>query len=163
VELSTPAQTATPVLEVSELRTIFRFRGGKIFAVNGVSFRLAPGELLGVVGESGSGKSVTMMSLMKLLPMPPAEIVSGTARLGGRDLLTLDGAELRKVRGGEVGFIFQDPMTSLNPVFTIGYQLMEPLREHLGLSRREARDRAIELLALVGIPAPADRMNDYPH
>ena len=163
MELSTQVEAAAPVLEVRDLRTIFRFRGSKIFAVNGVSFRLAPGELLGVVGESGSGKSVTMMSLMKLLPMPPAEIVSGTARLGGRDLLTLDSAEMRKVRGGEVGFIFQDPMTSLNPVFTVGYQLIEPLREHLGLSRQEARERAVELLALVGIPSPADRMNDYPH
>jgi oligopeptide/dipeptide ABC transporter ATP-binding protein len=151
------------VLEVSGLRTIFRFRGSKVFAVNGVGFRLAPGELLGVVGESGSGKSVTMMSLMKLLPMPPAEIVSGSVRLAGRDLMTLDAAELRKVRGGEIGFIFQDPMTSLNPVFTVGYQLMEPLRTHLGLSRPEARARAVELLALVGIPSPDDRMNDYPH
>ncbi len=154
---------ADAVLEVSGLRTIFRFRGGKIFAVNGVSFRLAPGELLAVVGESGSGKSVTMMSLMKLLPMPPAEIVSGTVRLGGRDLLTLDADAMREVRGGEVGFIFQDPMTSLNPVFTIGYQLMEPLRAHLGLSRREAKERAVELLALVGIPSPGERMDDYPH
>jgi peptide/nickel transport system ATP-binding protein/oligopeptide transport system ATP-binding protein len=148
---------------VSELRTVFRFRGSRIFAVNGVGFRLAPGELLGVVGESGSGKSVTMMSLMKLLPMPPAEIVSGSVRLGGRDLLALDASEMRKIRGGEIGFIFQDPMTSLNPVFTVGYQLMEPLRTHLGLSRREARDRALELLALVGIPSPEERMHDYPH
>jgi oligopeptide transport system ATP-binding protein len=163
VELSTQVGIAAPVLEVNDLQTVFNFRGSKIFAVNGVSFRLAPGELLGVVGESGSGKSVTMMSLMKLLPMPPAEIVSGTARLAGRDLLTLDIDEMCKVRGAQVGFIFQDPMTSLNPVLTVGHQLMEPLRAHLGLSRPDARKRAIELLALVGIPSPADRINDYPH
>ena len=131
--------------------------------MNGVSFYLRAGELLGVVGESGSGKSVTMMSLMKLLPQPPAEIVAGTARLEGRDLLQLDPADLRKVRGGEVGFVFQDPMTSLNPVFTVGFQLIEPLREHLGLSKKAAKARAIELLALVGIPSPEDRLNDYPH
>ncbi|HSF95981.1 MAG TPA: ABC transporter ATP-binding protein [Thermohalobaculum sp.] len=136
---------------------------GTIHAVNGVSFYLKAGELVGVVGESGSGKSVTMMSLMKLLPEPPAEIVAGTARLGGRDLLKLPPAQLRKVRGGEVGFVFQDPMTSLNPVFTVGFQLIEPLREHLGMSKREARARAVELLALVGIPSPEERLNDFPH
>lgn len=152
-----------PVLEVSDLQTVFRMRGGEIFAVNGVSFDLRPGELLGVVGESGSGKSVTMMTLMKLLPMPPAEIISGSAKLAGVDLLSLDFDDLRAVRGGEVGFIFQDPMTSLNPVFTVGYQLIEPLREHLGLSKKEAKARAIELLELVGIPKPADRIGDYPH
>jgi oligopeptide transport system ATP-binding protein len=163
VVVAVETETVTPILEVSDLQTIFRSRGTKIFAVNGVSFRLRPGELLGVVGESGSGKSVTMMSLMKLLPTPPAEIVSGSVRLGERDLLSLDSKEMRKVRGGEVGFIFQDPMTSLNPVFTVGYQLMEPLRVHLGLGRKEARERAIELLALVGIPSPHERINDYPH
>lgn len=152
-----------PVLQVSDLRIVFRTRGTTIHAVNGISFELQPGQVLGVVGESGSGKSVTMMSLMKLLPSPPAEIVSGRVRLGCRDLLSLDPSEMRKVRGGEVGFIFQDPMTSLNPVLTVGYQLMEPLRKHFGLSRSEARKRAIELLSLVGIPSPQDRINDYPH
>ena len=161
--MSTQAPAGAPVLEVNDLRTVFRFRGGTIFAVNGVSFRLGAGELLGVVGESGSGKSVTMMSLMKLLPMPPGEIVSGSVRLGGRELLTLAPDAMRQVRGRDVGFIFQDPMTSLNPVFTVGYQLMEPLRAHLGLSREKARGRAAELLALVGIPSPEERMNDYPH
>jgi oligopeptide transport system ATP-binding protein len=160
VDSSPQIQATAPLLEVSELQTIFKFRGGKIFAVNGVSFRLARGELLGVVGESGSGKSVTMMSLMKLLSVPPAEIVSGSVRLCGRELLALDQDEMRKVRGAEVGFIFQDPMTSLNPVFTVGYQLMEPLRSHLGLTRRDARTRAVELLTLVGIPAPSERMDD---
>ena len=157
------ASASATVLEVRDLRTIFRFRGGTIWAVNGVSFSVAAGELLGVVGESGSGKSVTMMSLMKLLPMPPAEIVSGSVRLGGRELLSIDPNEMRDVRGGEVGFIFQDTMTALNPVFTVGYQIMEPLRAHLGLGRRAARVRAVELMALVGIPSPGDRIDDYPH
>jgi len=158
----TDGQTA-PVLVVDGLKTIFHTMDGTIHAVNGVSFYLREGELVGVVGESGSGKSVTMMSLMKLLPEPPAEIVAGTARLGRRDLLQLKPAQLRKVRGAEVGFVFQDPMTSLNPVFTVGFQLIEPLREHLGLSKRAARARAVELLALVGIPSPEERLNDYPH
>ncbi len=152
-----------PVLEVSNLRTVFRTREAAIHAVNGVGFHVRPGELLGVVGESGSGKSVTMMSLMKLLPTPPAEIVSGSAMFGGRDLMQLSLDELRRIRGRDIGFVFQDPMTSLNPVFTIGYQLSEPLRLHLGLSRRRARERAAELLDMVGIPSPKARLDDYPH
>jgi oligopeptide transport system ATP-binding protein len=161
--MPTTNEKAAPVLEVEGLKTVFHTMDGMVHAVNGVSFHLYAGELVGVVGESGSGKSVTMMSLMKLLPEPPAEIVAGTARLEGRDLLKLDPVDLRKVRGGEVGFVFQDPMTSLNPVFTVGFQLIEPLREHLGLSKAAAKARAVELLALVGIPSPADRLNDYPH
>ena len=163
--VDTPAisETEPPILEVEGLRTVFHTQEGTIHAVNGVSFHLRAGELVGVVGESGSGKSVTMMSLMKLLPEPPAEIVSGTVRLEGRDLLQLEAGDLRRVRGAEVGFVFQDPMTSLNPVFTIGFQLSEPLREHLGLSKKAARARAIELLHLVGIPSPEDRFNDFPH
>lgn len=152
-----------PVLQVSDLRTVFRTRSTTIHAVNGISFELQPGELLGVVGESGSGKSVTMMSLMKLIPSPPAEIVSGTVRLAGRDLLALDEDEMRSVRGGDVGFIFQDPMTSLNPVFTIGFQIIEPLLAHLDISKKQAFDRAVEFLEMVGIPSPVQRMNDYPH
>ncbi len=155
--------TTIPVLEVENLSTVFATQDGAVHAVNGVSFDLRPGELLGVVGESGSGKSVTMMSLLKLLPMPPARIASGSVKLGGRDILTVSDAELREVRGGKVGFVFQDPMTSLNPVFTVGYQLMEPLREHMGLSKAEARRRAAELLGLVGIPSPEKRLEDYPH
>ena len=131
--------------------------------VNDVSFELSTGELLGVVGESGSGKSVTMMSLMNLLPSPPAEVVSGEVRFEGRDVRAMAGDELRALRGGEIGFVFQDPMTSLNPVFTVGFQLVEPLREHLGLSKQDARVRAAELLARVGIPDPHARLNDYPH
>lgn len=156
-------KTTTPVLEVADLRTVFRAGSASIHAVNGVSFHIERGEILGVVGESGSGKSATMMSVMKLLPTSLAEIASGKALLGGRDLLSLDAQEMRAVRGREIGFIFQDPMTSLNPVLTVGYQLMEPLRKHLGLSRRQARSRAIDLLSLVGIPSPRDRIKEYPH
>ncbi len=155
--------SAAPVLKVDGLKTLFRTKEETVHAVNGVSFQLREGELLGVVGESGSGKSVTMMSLMKLLPMPPAEIVAGTVAFGGQDLIALETKALRHIRGGQIGFIFQDPMTSLNPVFTVGFQLMEPLRVHLGLSRLAAHARAIELLALVGIPDAPRRMADFPH
>ncbi len=154
---------ASPVLEVNDLETIFHTRDGAVHAVNGVSFQIGEGELLGVVGESGSGKSVTMMSLMKLLPMPPAEVTNGEVLFQGRNVLDMSDTELRALRGGEIGFVFQDPMTSLNPVFTVGFQLIEPLREHLKLSKREAKKRAAELLTLVGIPSAADRLNDFPH
>ncbi len=154
---------ASPVLEVNDLETIFHTRDGAVHAVNGVSFQIGEGELLGVVGESGSGKSVTMMSLMKLLPMPPAEVTNGEVLFQGRNVLDMLDTELRALRGGEIGFVFQDPMTSLNPVFTVGFQLIEPLREHLKLSKREAKKRASELLTLVGIPSAADRLNDFPH
>ena len=154
---------ALPVLDVQGLNTVFRTRGGEVHAVNDVSFDLGAGELLGVVGESGSGKSVTMMSLLGLLPMPPAEIRSGTVSFEGMDLLKVDPDTLRSVRGGKIGFVFQDPMTSLNPVFTVGYQIMEPLRKHMGMDKRAAAARAKELLELVGIPDPAQRLRDYPH
>lgn len=154
---------ASPVLEVNDLETIFHTRDGAVHAVNGVSFQIGEGELLGVVGESGSGKSVTMMSLMKLLPTPPAEVTNGEVLFQGRNVLDMSDTELRALRGGEIGFVFQDPMTSLNPVFTVGFQLIEPLREHLKLSKREAKKRAAELLTLVGIPSAADRLNDFPH
>lgn len=157
-----PAGT-TPVLDVQHLKTVFRVRGGEVHAVNDVSFALGAGELLGVVGESGSGKSVTMMSLLGLLPSPPADVRGGTVTFEGEDLLQLPLDKLRKVRGGRIGFVFQDPMTSLNPVFTIGYQIMEPLQEHMGLNKSAARARAQELLELVGIPGAAQRLNDYPH
>ena len=153
-----------PLLSVRNVRTRFRTQGGgMVHAVNGISFDLHEGELLGVVGESGSGKSVTMLSLLKLLPMPPAEIASGQALLEGEDLLALDPARLRHVRGAKVGFIFQDPMASLNPVLSVGYQLTEPLRTHLRLSRRTARRRAAALLEGVGIPAAESRLGDFPH
>ena len=154
---------ADVVLDVRDLRTVFRTRGGAIHAVNSVSFHLARGELLGVVGESGSGKSVTMMSLIGLLPSPPAEIRGGPVLLGGRDLLKISDDELRDVRGAKIGFIFQDPMTSLNPVFTVGNQIMEPLIRHMGLTKRQARQRAAELLDLVGISDAEARLDNYPH
>ncbi len=151
------------ILDVANLKTVFNTRDGMVHAVNHVSFSLAPGELLGIVGESGSGKSVTMMSLLKLLPMPPAEIEDGDIIFDGRDIRAMSDDELRHVRGGEIGFIFQDPMTSLNPVFTVGFQIMEPLRVHMGLNKKAARIRAAELLELVGIPDAGARLKDYPH
>ncbi len=154
---------AQPILDVQGLKTVFQTRGGEVHAVNNVSFDLAPGELLGVVGESGSGKSVTMMSLLGLLPSPPADVRGGTVMFEGRDLLKLDLRQLRRVRGGEVGFVFQDPMTSLNPVFNVGMQIMEPLRKHMGMSKKAAAARAQELLELVGIPDAKQRLMDYPH
>ncbi len=154
---------AQPILDVRDLKTVFKTRSGEVHAVNDVSFDLRPGELLGVVGESGSGKSVTMMSLIKLLPIPPAEIRHGQALFDGLDLLQADEDTLRDIRGAKIGFVFQDPMTSLNPVFTVGFQVMEPLREHLGMSKSQARIRAAELLELVGIPAAASRLKDFPH
>src|SRR5690606_8199566 len=155
--------TASPILDVKRLETVFRTRGGEVHAVNSVDFHLRPGELLGVVGESGSGKSVTMMSLLRLLPSPPAEMRDGTVMFDGQDLLKISAEELRQVRGSKIGFIFQDPMTSLNPVYTVGYQLAEPLRAHLGMSKAQARQRSIELLKLVGIPDAERRLKDYPH
>ena len=157
------AEPAAPVLEVRDLKTVFRTRGGEIHAVNDVSFHLRPGELLGVVGESGSGKSVTMMSLLRLLPAPPADIRSGQALLSGRDLLAMSADELRAVRGAKIGFVFQDPMTSLNPVFTLGNQIMEPLIKHMKMSKSQAEARAVELLDLVGIPDARARLYQYPH
>ncbi|MFC3179764.1 ABC transporter ATP-binding protein [Cypionkella sinensis] len=154
---------AAPVLDVRGLKTVFRTRGGEIHAVNDVSFHLERGELLGVVGESGSGKSVTMMSLIGLLPSPPAEIRAGTVMLGDQDLLKISAEQLRAVRGAKVGFIFQDPMTSLNPVFNVGFQIAEPLRRHMGMSKAQAEARAVELLELVGIPDARKRLGDYPH
>ena len=154
---------AAPVLDVKGLKTVFRTRGGEIHAVNSVSFHLQPGELLGVVGESGSGKSVTMMSLLGLLPSPPADVRDGQVLLGGRDLLKVSPEDLQSIRGAKVGFIFQDPMTSLNPVFTVGNQICEPLIKHLGLSKAQAKTRAAELLDTVGIPDARKRLGDYPH
>ena len=157
------ANQAAPVLDVRGLKTVFRTRGGEVHAVNSVSFHLNPGELLGVVGESGSGKSVTMMSLIGLLPSPPADVRAGTVMLGSRDLLKISADELRDVRGAKVGFVFQDPMTSLNPVFTVGHQIMEPLIRHMGMTKKQANTRAAELLSLVGIPDAAKRLKSYPH
>ena len=154
---------ALPVLDVQDLKTVFRTRAGEVHAVNDVSFSLKPGELLGVVGESGSGKSVTMMSLLGLLPSPPADVRNGSVNFDGKDLLKVNQETLRSVRGGKIGFVFQDPMTSLNPVFTVGMQLAEPKRKHMGMNKKQAAARAQELLELVGIPDAKRRLLDYPH
>ncbi|HSH01275.1 MAG TPA: ABC transporter ATP-binding protein [Anaerolineae bacterium] len=151
------------ILEVTDLKTEFHTQDGTVHAVNGVSFTLNEGEMLGVVGESGSGKSVTMMSLLQLIPMPPGKIVSGQAMFEGRDLINLSQHQIRDVRGGSIGFIFQDPMTSLNPVLTIGRQITEPLQRHLDMPRAEAQRKAIELLKLVGIPMADTRLSNFPH
>ncbi len=151
------------VLDVRDLNTVFKTRSGEVHAVNHVSFSLQKGELLGVVGESGSGKSVTMMSLIGLLPSPPAEVRAGEVLFDGRDLLKTDADTLRDIRGARIGFVFQDPMTSLNPVFTVGFQLREPLMRHMGLNKKAANKRAVELMDLVGIPDADQRLKDYPH
>ncbi len=151
------------LLSVKGLETRFRTQEGTVHAVNGVSFKLDEGETLGVVGESGCGKSVSMLSLLRLIPMPPGEIVAGTVDFQGKDLLRLSSEEIRHVRGAQIGFVFQDPMTSFNPVHTIGRQIMEPLEIHLGMNKEQAWDRAVELLNMVQIPNPSDRMKDYPH
>lgn len=154
---------SAPLLEVQDLRTRFNTQDAIVHAVNGVSFDIHEGELLAVVGESGSGKSVTMMSLLKLIPMPPGKIETGTAFFGDRDLLTMTPDEIRHVRGGQIGFIFQDPMTSLNPVLTIGKQITEPLVVHQNMPQADADKRAVELLKLVGIPMADTRLKEYPH
>jgi oligopeptide/dipeptide ABC transporter ATP-binding protein len=151
------------ILEVNDLYTRFRIAEGTVHAVNGVSFYLDQGESLAVVGESGCGKSVTMMSIMGLIPIPPGEIFKGEVLYMGRDLLKVSEAEMEQVRGKEIAMIFQDPMTALNPVLTVGRQLSEPLRVHLGLNKDEVQARSIELLEQVGIPDPAQRLKEYPH
>ncbi len=151
------------LLEVRDLKTWFHTRDGIVRAVDGVSFDLEAGQTIGIVGESGSGKSVTCYSMLGLIPMPPGRIEGGSARFDGRDLLTLPEPEMRKVRGKRISFIFQDPMTSLNPYLRISTQLVEPLLLHERLGKNEALDRAIAELAAVGIPDPADRIHSYPH
>ena len=153
----------TAQLEVESLGTWFYTRQGIVKAVDGVDFQVASGETLAIVGESGCGKSMTALSLMRLVPEPPGRIVSGTIKLGGRDLLALSEEEMRKVRGNEISMIFQEPMTSLNPVMTIGKQIAEALILHRNLSRRQAMKRAVEMLDLVRIPEPAQRAKEYPH
>src|SRR5215813_9695596 len=158
-----PAGRSEPLLEVADLRTWFFTRDGIVRAVDGVSFHVTPGETLAVVGESGCGKSVTALSVLRLIPSPPGRIVSGTIRFAGRDLLGLSEAEMRQVRGNEISMIFQEPMTSLNPVLTIGRQIAETLSLHQGLSRNVALARAVDMLRLVHIPEPERRATEYPH
>jgi oligopeptide transport system ATP-binding protein len=156
-------RNADKLLEVHGLKTQFFTADGIIQAVDDVSFDVGYGETLGLVGESGCGKSVTALSIARLVPDPPGKIVAGQILFDGIDILKLSNEAMRKLRGKEIGFIFQDPLTSLNPTLTIGYQITEAIREHMGLPPKAARDRVIELLAKVGIPRPADRLKDYPH
>jgi oligopeptide transport system ATP-binding protein len=154
---------AAPLLSVRNLRTVFRSRDTVVRAMNGISYDLAPGEALGIVGESGSGKSVSALSLMRLLPEPPAEVRADALLFDGVDLMALRPGAMAKVRGRDLAMIFQDPMTSLNPVLTVGLQIEEALQEHLGYGRRRAAERALELLEQVGIPAARERLSQYPH
>lgn len=151
------------VLQVKNLCTSFFTESGEVRAVDDVSFSAYAGKTLGIVGESGCGKSVTSLSLMRLIPDPPGKILSGEILYQGRNLLFLSSEEMRKIRGNEISMIFQEPMTSLNPVFTIGEQVSETIRLHQGLSRRDARSQAIQMLELVGIPSAQRRVDDYPH
>ena len=152
-----------PLLDVRTLRTEFRTGAGLVRAVDGISYTVDPGETVAVVGESGSGKSVGALSILRLIPDPPGRIVGGEVLFAGRDLMTASDAEMREVRGGEIGMVFQEPMTSLNPVLTIGRQITETLEQHRGMNRAAAHQRAIELLGLVGIGDAARRLKQYPH
>jgi peptide/nickel transport system ATP-binding protein len=161
--LGGPAEAGlSPVLEVRDLNVRFRTRAGTVQAVNGLSLQVAPGEVLSIVGESGSGKSVSMYSVMGLVKDRNATI-TGSARFQGRDILGLDDAAMAGIRGRQIAMIFQDPMTSLTPVYTIGWQIAEQLRAHGDFTKREARERAVELLDEVGIPDPRRRVDNYPH
>ncbi len=152
-----------PILEVKDLRTRFHIAEGTVYAVNGVSFHLNHGETIALVGESGCGKSVTMLSIMGLIPIPPGEIASGQAFYNEQDLFKLTEQEMEQLRGKDIAMVFQDPMTALNPVLTVGRQLGETQRVHLGLSKDEIQKRSIEMLEKVGIPDPARRLTEYPH
>jgi oligopeptide transport system ATP-binding protein len=151
------------LLNIQGLETQFKTRGGIVHAVNGVSFQLKEGETLGIVGESGCGKSVSMMSVLRLIPTPPGRVVAGKALYQGTDLLKMSNKQIRQIRGLKIGMVFQDPMTSFNPVLTIGRQVAEPMEIHFGLNRRQSLERAVEMLEMVGIPRAKDRLNDYPH
>ncbi len=158
-----PAVQAAPVLEINDLHVHFKTHAGTVRAVEGVTYAVRPGEIVAIVGESGSGKSVSALTVMRLLPPATSRVVKGTIKFQGRNLLELDDEEMRKIRGRDVAMIFQEPMTSLNPVLSIGLQLMEPLFIHINMSDAEAKARAIELLTLVGITDPANRLAQYPH
>mgnify|MGYP006284107175 CR=1 FL=1 len=155
--------TSEHLLEIKDLTTRFYTEDGVVHAVNGISYTLDEGDTLGVVGESGCGKSVHALSIMRLIPIPPGKIEKGQVFFRDRDLLEVNEEEMRHVRGAQIAMIFQDPMTSLNPVLTIGFQITEALKLHQGMSEKEARARAEELLHLVGIPEAADRLDDYPY
>lgn len=151
------------MLEIKNLETRFKTRDGEVHAVNGISLSLKEGEMVGIVGESGCGKSVTMLSLLRLIPSPPGRVVNGSAYYFDRDLLKMSNEDLRFIRGSQISMIFQDPMTSFNPVLTIGEQISEPLKLHLGMPQEQATSRTIELLEMVGVPHARERINNYPH
>ncbi|MEH7416370.1 ABC transporter ATP-binding protein [Neobacillus drentensis] len=151
------------ILEVKDLKVSFQVYGGEVQAVRGISFDLYKGETLAVVGESGSGKSVMTQTIMRLIPMPPGKITGGQILFKGQDIARKTDKEMEKIRGKEIGMIFQDPMTSLNPTMKVGYQIMEVLTKHHNMNSQNAKERAIELLKLVGIPMPEKRVNQYPH
>ncbi len=151
------------LLEIKGLKTRFFTEDGVVHAVNGISYDLEEGGTLGIVGESGCGKSVSVLSVMRLIPEPPGKIVGGEVFFEGRDMLKMDPEDVRKVRGNRIAMVFQDPMTSLNPVLTIGRQIDEALELHMGMDKRQARQRTVELLEMVGIPEAANRADDYPH
>ena len=153
----------TQLLEISNLQTQFFTSAGVVKAVDGITYDVAPGETVAVVGESGCGKSVSAMSILRLIPDPPGKVVGGNIRFDGKDLLALSDAEMRNVRGRDIGMIFQEPMTSLNPVLSIERQLTETLEHHLGMSKKDSQARAVELLGLVGISEPQRRLKQYPH
>lgn len=157
------ASASAPLLQVEDLRVEFKTRRGKALVLNGVDFELKSGETLGVVGESGCGKSMTALALLRLIPSPPGNISGGRVLFQGQDLVQADEAQMRKVRGNRISMIFQEPMTALNPVFTVGNQIGESLRLHAGLDTAAARARTIEMLQQVGIPAPERRVDEYPH
>ena len=161
--MATAETSEAPILKVENLRTYFRTRWGTVKAVDGVNFELRRGETLGIVGESGSGKSVTMLTMMRLIPIPPGRIVEGSITLDGEDLLQLSESEMSKVRGSKIALIIQDPMTSLNPVFSIGNQVTEAIRIHQDIPRRTVMEKALEVLRKVNIPAAESRIRDYPH
>jgi oligopeptide/dipeptide ABC transporter ATP-binding protein len=162
-EAGLQARPSTPLLRIRGLRTHFFTEAGVAKAVDGLDLDIMPGEVLGLVGESGSGKSVTALSILRLVPDPPGRIVGGEIWFGGRDLLALPWEEIRKIRGREISMIFQEPMTSLNPVFTIGNQISEAIILHQGLGKRDALAKSIEMLQKVGIATPERRVHEYPH
>ncbi|MCC6629523.1 MAG: ABC transporter ATP-binding protein, partial [Chloroflexi bacterium] len=151
------------LLEVDNLKTQFFTQDGVVRAVDGVSFTVRRGETLGIVGESGCGKSITALSLMRLIPSPPGKIVAGTIMLDGQSILDMSEEQVRHIRGNKIAMIFQDPMTSLNPVLTVNRQISEALQLHMGMNASQARARTIELLRMVGIPNPERRVDQYPH
>ena len=152
-----------PLLDVKNLKTQFFTQDGVVRAVDDVTFNIMPGETLGIVGESGCGKSITAMSIMRLIPTPPGRIVNGSINFQGEDILTMSDEEIRSIRGNKIAMIFQDPMTSLNPVLSINRQIGETLELHMGMSRGQARQRAVELLRMVGIPNAEERIDQFPH